>query len=86
MLHTSIYTDLAKAFDEVIHELLFNKLDHLGFSDSLPIIFQSYLSLSRRKLYASYNGFKTHTLLATSSATQTPNFRLLFILFTDLLL
>lgn len=39
-----IYTDFSKAFDQVNHLILFNKLQSFGFSGSLLNWFKSFLS------------------------------------------
>ena len=48
-----ILIDLQKAFDTIDHEILFNKLEFLGFSKNVILWFKSYLSF--RKFKANLN-------------------------------
>ena len=50
-----IYTDMAKAFDRINHQIAIKKLSYCGFSDNITQWFYSYLT--DRQQFVSYNGF-----------------------------
>ena len=50
-LHTGmVLIDLQKAFDTINHEILINKMEFLGFSESVTLWFKSYLSNRKFKV------------------------------------
>ena len=63
-----IYTDLAKAFDKVDHQVLLNKLHDFGFSTNLLKFFGSYLN--NRLCSVKYNGFTSSQFRSTSGVPQ----------------
>jgi len=54
----SIFCDLSKAFDVINHNILFHKLDNLGFRGIINNWLQSYLS--QRSQYVEINSVKSH--------------------------
>jgi len=63
-----IYTDFAKAFDRVDHELLIIILGKLGFSHPLLSWFKSYLT--NRSQFTQVHGFYSETVLVPSGIPQ----------------
>lgn len=63
-----IYTDFTKAFDRLDHQLLLNKLEKIGLSYSLLLLFKSYLT--NRVQYVALRGFKSIEFGATSGVPQ----------------
>ena len=47
-----IYLDMSKAFDRLNHEILIEKLRHLGFKTDLLRWFKSYVYRRRRKFFS----------------------------------
>ena len=60
--------DLRKAFDVIRHDILIDKLDHIGIKDSMLKWFQSYLSKRPHKTLA--NGFLSDSLMSQSGVPQ----------------
>uniref|UniRef100_A0A1Y1KS26 Reverse transcriptase domain-containing protein n=1 Tax=Photinus pyralis TaxID=7054 RepID=A0A1Y1KS26_PHOPY len=77
-----IYTDFQKAFDTIDHSIIINKLDSIGFSQSLLQLFTSYLS--HRSQYVTYNDFTSDLYVASSGVPQGSNLGpLLFLIFIN---
>ena len=75
-----IYTDLTKAFDQISHDILIQKLDFFGFSKLALTFLKSYLN--NRYNYVRYKGFKSSTYISRSGVPQGSNLGpLLFILY-----
>lgn len=78
----TIYTDISKAFDHINHLLLLKKLETFGFSDTLILLFSSYLT--NRIQYVYYNGHKSQPFRAVSGVPQGSNLGpLMFLLFIN---
>lgn len=76
----SIYTDLAKAFDRVNHELLISKLKAYGITGSLLVWFESYLK--ERVMMVKLNNHVSKEFVAGSGVPQGSHLGpLLFLLF-----
>lgn len=73
-----IFTDFAKAFDKVDHDILLRKLDGFGFSNSLLQICISYLK--DRKQYVVYKGARSTEFSQLSGVPQGSNLGPLFFL------
>jgi len=63
-----IYTEFAKAFDRVDHELLIIILDRLGFSHPLLSWFKSYLTNTSQ--FTQVHGFYSNTVPVPSGTPQ----------------
>lgn len=63
-----IYTDLAKAFDRVDHDILFSNLSLLNLHPDLFTLLKSYLV--GRPNIVQYNGFSSHSFVPTSGVPQ----------------
>lgn len=66
-----VYLDMSKAFDMIMHNVLLDKMDKLGFSDSLCKFFRSYLS--NRSSIVVYNEFFSKKFDQTSGVPQGSN-------------
>ena len=64
----TIYTDFSKAFDQINHNIILTKLSSFGFSVKLLTLFKSYFE--RRKQFVQYNGFSSHSYIASSGVPQ----------------
>ena len=75
-----IFTDLQKAFDQIDHYILLNKLNAVGLSDNLLSLISSYLIGC--ELFVEYGGYRSKIYIATSGVPQGSNLGpLLFSLF-----
>ena len=63
-----VFLDLSKAFETVNHNILLQKLKHLGIHDIELEWFKNYLT--ERKQYVRYNDNKSETLTLSSSVPQ----------------
>lgn len=52
---TAVFLDIKKAFDTVPHDILLQKLESYGFSDSSLQFFSSYLSSCKQKVVINNN-------------------------------
>lgn len=73
-----IFTDFAKAFDKVDHDILLKKLDSFGFSNRLLQMCASYLR--DRKQYVVYKGARSVEFSTLSGVPQGSNLGPLFFL------
>lgn len=77
-----IYTDFAKAFDRVDHDVLIKKMHKIGFNQPLLIFFASYLK--DRSQYVNVNGYDSHKFAALSGIPQGSNLGpMLFLILID---
>lgn len=78
----TVYLDFWKAFDQIDHNILLQKLHYFGFSDSLIKLFQSYLV--DRVQYVQYRCYKSKNIVPGSGVPQGSNLGpLLFLLFVN---
>ena len=64
----AIFLDFQKAFDTIDHNLLYTKLQHMGFRGNILDILKSYTS--QRKIYTSCNGYTSGWLYQSSGTPQ----------------
>lgn len=64
----TVYTDFAKAFDSVDHEILLKKLQVMGVGNCLISLIKSYLV--NRSQYVTINGVKSKKIIPISSVPQ----------------
>lgn len=77
-----IYTDFAKAFDKVDHQVILSKLSNFSISSALVKLMASYLG--NRRQYVLINNYKSEEYIATSGVPQGSNLGpLLFLMFIN---
>jgi len=76
-----IYTDFSKAFDQIGHTLLLQKVsEQFGFSDNLVSLLKSYI-LGRRQ-FVECEGFRSLMFIPTSGVPQGSNLGPLLLTFS----